>query len=87
MLKYYVIGKIYKLQFVEFRRGKITVLSLIQGIGVIAIYTWFLWPFIFVFTLIHAFRNILKDESPTLNIIISSVSLLMIICALMTAAL
>lgn len=51
-------------------------------IGVMYLWTWFIWPFIFVTALVNAIKNLVKEERATTNINIASVALLVIICGI-----
>lgn len=57
-------------------------IELIKGIGIFYLWTWFIWPFIFVISLVNAIKNLVKEESATANIIIASIALLVIICGI-----
>ena len=57
-------------------------LELVNVIGLIYLWTWFIWPFIFVASLVNAIRNLVKEESTTTNVNIASVALLVIICGI-----
>ena len=53
-------------------------IEVLNIIGVIYLWTWFIWPFIFIYSLVNAFKNVINKEKPTSNIVISSISLLVI---------
>lgn len=58
-------------------------LELIHGLGIFYLYTWFIWPFVFMFTFIYSINDLIKSKKPTIKIIIASISLLLIICGIM----
>lgn len=60
-------------------------LELLQGIGIFYFFTWLIWPFIFVISFIYAINDIVKANNPIIKIIISSISLLIILCGIMAA--
>ena len=59
-------------------------IEVIEIIGVIAIYTFFIWPITFVGGIVYAIKNVIRDERPIYNIIISAISLLLIFCGVIT---
>ena len=60
---------------------------MLEVIGVFSLYTLIIWPFTFVGGLVYAIKNIIKDESPKVNIHISAISLIFILLAIITASL
>lgn len=60
-------------------------ITMLNTIGLIYFWTWFIWPFAFIYSLVNAFKNIISKESPTINIVISSISLLVIIAGIQLA--
>lgn len=57
-------------------------LEVMKVIGIIYLWTWFIWPFIFIYSLVHAIKNLVKEEHITTNIFIASISFLVIICGI-----
>jgi hypothetical protein len=58
-------------------------MKVMKGIGVFYYWTWFLWPFMFVFSLIDAISSAIKDENPSeKSKIIAAVSLLVILAGI-----
>lgn len=58
-------------------------IGLIKGIGIFYYWTWFIWPFVFVFSLVHAITSLIKDEHASLKpVITASVSLLIILAGI-----
>ncbi|PID04501.1 MULTISPECIES: hypothetical protein [unclassified Sporosarcina] len=55
-------------------------ISLMQGIGIFYYWTWFIWPFVFVFSLVYAISSLVKDEKTSMKpAIVASISLLIIL--------
>nr|WP_312578054.1 hypothetical protein [Sedimentibacter sp.] len=55
-------------------------IGLMRGIGNIYYFTWFIWPFVFVFSLVDAIASSVKgDELSPKSSIWASVSLLIIL--------
>ncbi|WP_027626152.1 hypothetical protein [Clostridium lundense] len=63
-------------------------IELMKGIGIFYYWTWFLWPFIFVFALVHAISSMIKDEkaSSKNSSIVASISLLIILAGIVSPA-
>ncbi|GAA0824859.1 hypothetical protein [Clostridium tertium] len=61
-------------------------ITVLNTIGLVFYWTWFIWPFTFIYSLVNAFKNVINKECPTLNIVISSISLLVIIAGIQLAA-
>mgnify|MGYP001633747142 CR=1 FL=1 len=61
-------------------------ITTLNTIGLIFFWTWFIWPFAFIYSLVNAFKNIINKERPTLNIVISSISILVIIAGIQLVA-
>lgn len=59
-------------------------LEIIEVLGIFYFFTWFIWPVVFIFSLLYAINDIVKSKKPTVKAIIASISLLLIICGLMT---
>jgi len=58
-------------------------MELMKGVGIFYYWTWFLWPFIFVFSFIDAISEAVKDEDPSeKSTIIAAVSLLIILAGI-----
>lgn len=55
-------------------------ISLMQGIGIFYYWTWFIWPFVFVFSLVYTMSSLVKDEKTSMKpAIVASISLLIIL--------
>ena len=66
--------------------GKMLI-GLMQGIGIFYYWTWFIWPFVFVFSLAFGIAEIVKDEnSAGKNILIAAISLLIILAGIISPA-
>ena len=62
-------------------------LGLMKGIAIVYYWTWFVWPFVFVFSLAAGIAEIVKDEKGSgKSLIISAVSLLIILAGLLSPA-
>ncbi|MFD2706825.1 hypothetical protein [Salibacterium lacus] len=58
-------------------------ISLMQGIGTFYYWTWFIWPFVFVFSLVYAISTLVKDDTASLKpAITASISLLIIVAGI-----
>ncbi|MFJ7367921.1 hypothetical protein ACIQVU_00515 [Lysinibacillus sp. NPDC098008] len=58
-------------------------ISSIQNISVLYYWTWFIWPFVFIFSLIYAINSVVKDEKTSIKpVIIASISLLVILAGI-----
>lgn len=61
--------------------------ELIKGLGIVYYWTWFLWPFVFVSSLVDAISLKIKDKDESTyrrSIIIASISLLIILAGVVT---
>ncbi|MCC5910929.1 MAG: hypothetical protein JJT76_10885 [Clostridiaceae bacterium] len=55
-------------------------IGLMEGLGRFYFFTWFIWPFIFVFSLVSAIASIQKYENASAkSSIIASISLMIIL--------
>lgn len=62
-------------------------ISLMQGIGIFYYWTWFIWPFVFVVSLVYAISSLLKDDKISLKPTIgASISLLLILAGVTSPA-
>ena len=57
-------------------------IEVLNIIGLIYLWTWFIWPFIFVKSLVNAIKDLFKEEKATVNMTIASIALLVIICGM-----
>ncbi|GAE25732.1 hypothetical protein JCM9140_1740 [Halalkalibacter wakoensis JCM 9140] len=58
-------------------------IGLMQGIGGLYYWTWFIWPFVFVFSLVYSISSIVKDEEASIKpVLVASVSLLIILAGI-----
>ena len=54
--------------------------GLMKGIGIFYYWTWFIWPFVFVISLLYAISSTVKDENVSLKSgIVAALSLLIIL--------
>lgn len=62
-------------------------ISLMQGIGTFYYWTWFIWPFVFVFSLVYAISSLVKDDKTSMKpAIVASISLLIILAGVTSPA-
>lgn len=57
-------------------------LGIINILGRIFLFTWFIWPFLFVYSFAYGIKELMQNEKKTANLALASFSLLMIICGL-----
>ena len=58
-------------------------IGLMQNIGIFYFWTWFIWPFVFVFSFIYAMTSLIKDETASIKpAIVASISLLIILAGI-----
>lgn len=63
--------------------GICMLLGLLQGIAVFYYWTWFIWPFVFVYSLVHAITSLVKDDkASTRPTLVASISLFIILAGL-----
>ena len=53
-------------------------LGFMRILGIIFLYTWFIWPFLFVLSLAYGIVELQKNEHKTANLVLAAISLLMI---------
>ena len=59
------------------------IIGLMQGIGIFYYWTWFVWPFVFVFSFTNAISTAIKEENASLSSLMSaSISLLIILAGI-----
>lgn len=59
------------------------IISLMQGIGIFYYWTWFVWPIVFVFSLVYAISSLVKDDKASMKpAIVASISLLIILAGI-----
>lgn len=57
--------------------------GLLNWIGILFLWTWFIWPFVFVFSLVYAIASLVKDEKASMvPAFFASVSLLIIVAGI-----
>lgn len=62
-------------------------MGLMRGIGIFYYWTWFIWPFVFVFSFASGLTEIIKDEnSSEKNMLVAGVSLLIILAGVTAPA-
>jgi len=55
-------------------------IELMKGIGLFYFWTWFVWPFVLVFSLVNAISSKIKDENASpKSTIFAAISLLIIL--------
>ena len=58
-------------------------MGVMQGVSIFYYYTWFIWPFVFIFSLTNAISTAIKEEKPSISSIFSaSISLLIILAGM-----
>lgn len=58
-------------------------LGVLNGLATLFYWTWFLWPFVFVFSLVYGIASFVKDEkASTMPIFIAGLSLLIMLSAI-----
>ncbi|MFC0558410.1 hypothetical protein [Halalkalibacter alkalisediminis] len=58
-------------------------IGLMQGIGIFYYWTWFVWPFVFIFSLVYAISSLVKDDTASIKpAIVASISLLIILAGI-----
>ena len=67
---------------------KLMLIGLMEGIAILYYWTWFIWPFIFIFSLVYAISSLVKDEEASMKpVLVASVSLLIILAGITAPAL
>ncbi|MFC5589476.1 hypothetical protein ACFPRA_11290 [Sporosarcina soli] len=62
-------------------------ISLMQGIGILYYWTWFIWPFVFVVSLVYAISSLVKDDKASMTpTLVASISLLIILAGVTSPA-
>ena len=63
-------------------------IGLMKGIALFYYWTWFIWPFVFMFSFVNGLASKIKDEdASTISIIVASISLLIILAGIVSPAL
>ena len=57
-------------------------IGLMEILGLIYYWTWFIWPFLFVFGLAHGIAELIKEDKGSGNLGLAGFSLLMILASL-----
>lgn len=58
-------------------------IDLLKFVALFYYWTWFIWPFVFVFTLIYSISSLVKDEKTSMMpAFIASLSLLIILAGI-----
>ncbi len=52
-------------------------LGFMRILGTIFLYTWFIWPFLFVYSLAYGIVELQKDKNKTANLALAGLALLM----------
>lgn len=56
-------------------------IGVLNGLGTLFYWTWFIWPFVFVFSLAYGIASFVKNEKASIiPILIAGFSLLIIVC-------
>ncbi len=62
-------------------------IELMKGIGIFYYWTWFIWPFVLILSLVSSISAAIKDENASLaSGIIAAVSLLIILAGVVSPA-
>lgn len=62
-------------------------IGFMQGLGIFYYWTWFIWPFVFVFSLIYAITSLVQDEKASIKpAVVASISLLIILAGVTSPA-
>jgi hypothetical protein len=62
-------------------------IGLMKGIGVFYYWTWFIWPFVLMFSFSYGLVEIIKDKNASgKNILIAAISLLIILAGVSSPA-
>lgn len=63
-------------------------IGLMQDIAIFYYWTWFFWPFVFIFSLVYAVTSSVKDDAASMKpILVASISLLIILAGITGPAL
>lgn len=62
-------------------------IGLMQGIAILFYWTWFVWPFIFVFSLLHAISSLNDKNGSIGSSFTAAVSLLIILAGVIAPSL
>ena len=54
-------------------------MKIISILGIIYLWTWFVWPFLFVNSLVNGIGLVIKGETSKKYIVVAGISLLMIL--------
>lgn len=58
-------------------------IELMRAIGIFYYWTWIIWPFIFIFSLVYSITSLVKDEQSSMKpVIMASLSLLIILAGI-----
>ncbi len=58
-------------------------IGLLQGISIFYYWTWFVWPFVFILSLVYAISSLAKDDTASIKpAIVASISLLIILAGI-----
>ncbi|SOC15591.1 hypothetical protein SAMN05880501_108112 [Ureibacillus xyleni] len=58
-------------------------IGLMQGIGIFYYWTWFIWPFVLIFSLVYSIASLVKDEKASIKpALLASISLLIILAGI-----
>lgn len=58
-------------------------IEVLKAIAIFFYWTWFIWPFVFVFTMVYSITSHLKDETASMKpLIVASISLLIMLCGI-----
>ncbi|WP_318616824.1 hypothetical protein [Sporosarcina sp. YIM B06819] len=62
-------------------------IGLMQTIGIFYYWTWIIWPFVFVVSLVYAISSLVKDDTASMKpAIVASISLLIILAGITSPA-
>ena len=58
-------------------------IGLMQGIAVFYYWTWFIWPFVFIFSLVYSITSLVKDDRASMKpVFLASLSFLIILAGI-----
>lgn len=63
-------------------------IGLMHTIAIFYYWTWFIWPFVFIFSLVYAITSLVKDDTASMKpILVASISLLIMLAGITSPSL
>lgn len=63
-------------------------IGLMHNIAIFYYWTWFIWPFVFIFSLVYAITSLVKDDTASMKpILVASISLLIMMAGITSPSL